>query len=83
MPLQSFALSKSELDAYQVLVLDKRIDRPLIVTGCAGRGKSVLAIHKAKELKDQGYSLIPLNFLPLRVCIFHLCCLDLQSSPEI
>ena len=58
MPLQSFALSKSELDAYQVLVLDKRIDRTLIVTGCAGSGKSVLAIHKAKELKDQGKSFL-------------------------
>lgn len=62
MPLQSFALSKSELDAYQVLVLDKRIDRPLIVTGCAGSGKSVLAIHKAKELKDQGYSFLFIVF---------------------
>lgn len=58
MPLQSFALSKSELDAYQVLVLDKKIDRTLIVTGCAGSGKSVLAIHKAKELKDQGKSFL-------------------------
>lgn len=58
MPLQSFALSKSELDAYQVFVLDKRIDRTLIVTGCAGSGKSVLAIHKAKELKDQGKSFL-------------------------
>ncbi len=62
MPLQRFALSKSELDAYQVLVLDKRIDRPLIVTGCAGSGKSVLAIHKAKELKDQGYSYLFIVF---------------------
>lgn len=62
MPLQSFALSKSELDAYQVLVLDKKIDRTLIVTGCAGSGKSVLAIHKAKELKDQGYSFLFIVF---------------------
>lgn len=62
MPLQSFALSKSELDAYQVLVLNKKIDRPLIVTGCAGSGKSVLAIHKAKELKDQGYSYLFIVF---------------------
>lgn len=62
MPLQSFALSKDELDAYQVLVLDKKIDRPLIVTGCAGSGKSVLAIHKAKELKDQGYSFLFIVF---------------------
>ena len=53
MPLQSFALSKSELDAYQVLVLDKRIDRTLIVTGCAGSGKSVLAIHKAGAATPQ------------------------------
>ena len=62
MPLQSFALSKSELDAYQVLVLDKKIDRPLIVTGCAGSGKSVLAIHKAKELRDQGFSFLFIVF---------------------
>lgn len=62
MPLQSFALSKTELDAYQVLVLDKKIDRPLIVTGCAGSGKSVLAIHKAKELKDQGFSFLFIVF---------------------
>ena len=62
MALQSFALSKSELDAYQVLVLDKKIDRTLIVTGCAGSGKSVLAIHKAKELKDQGYSFLFIVF---------------------
>jgi len=62
MALQSFALSKTELDAYQVLVLDKKIDRPLIVTGCAGSGKSVLAIHKAKELKDQGYKFLFIVF---------------------
>ena len=62
MSLQSFALSKTELDAYQVLVLDKRIDRTLIVTGCAGSGKSVLALHKAKELKDQGYSFLFIVF---------------------
>lgn len=62
MALQSFALSKTELDAYQVLVLDKKIDRPMIVTGCAGSGKSVLAIHKAKELRDQGYSFLFIVF---------------------
>lgn len=58
MELQSFALSAEELDAYQILVLNKNIDHHMIVTGCAGSGKSVLAIHKAKELKDQNYSFL-------------------------
>jgi len=53
MAKRSFYIKESELDDHQVLVLQRRVDKPSIVKGCAGSGKSILALHRVKQIQDQ------------------------------
>ena len=52
MPKQSFFVNEEELDDFQFQLLQKRIDRSMVVSGCAGSGKSILALWKAKQIQD-------------------------------
>jgi len=53
MAKRSFYVKDSELDDYQVKVINKRTDNSFIVKGCAGSGKSVLALWKAKQIQTE------------------------------
>ena len=53
MPRRSFYVKDSELDDYQVRVINKKTDKSYIVKGCAGSGKSILALWKAKQIQDE------------------------------
>ena len=53
MPKRSFYVKDSELDDYQVKVVSKRTDNSFIVKGCAGSGKSILALWKAKDIQNK------------------------------
>jgi len=53
MPKRSFYVKDSELDDYQVKIINKRTDNSFIVKGCAGSGKSILALWKAKQIQDE------------------------------
>lgn len=53
MPRRSFYVKDSELDDYQVKVINKKSDNSCIIKGCAGSGKSILALWKAKQIQDQ------------------------------
>ena len=53
MPRRSFYVRDSELDDYQVRVINKKTDKSYIVKGCAGSGKSILALWKAKQIQDE------------------------------
>ena len=53
MAKRSFYVKDSELDDYQVKVINKRTDSSYIVKGCAGSGKSILALWKAKQIQEQ------------------------------
>ncbi len=53
MPRKSFYIKESELDDYQVKVIQRRTDRSFIVRGCAGSGKSILALWKVKQIQEQ------------------------------
>ncbi len=53
MAKRSFYVKDSELDDYQVAVINKRTDSSFIVKGCAGSGKSILALWKAKQIQDE------------------------------
>ena len=53
MAKRSFYVKDSELDDYQVKVINKRTDNSYIVKGCAGSGKSILALWKAKQIQDE------------------------------
>ena len=50
MPKQNFFVNEDELDDYQVQVQMRKIDRSMIVSGCAGSGKSILALWKANDI---------------------------------
>jgi superfamily I DNA/RNA helicase len=52
MPKQTFFVNEDELDNFQVQLLQRRIDRSMVVSGCAGSGKSILALWKAKQIQD-------------------------------
>ena len=54
MPKRSFYVKESELDDYQVQIINKRTDNSFIVKGCAGSGKSILALWKAKQIQNEG-----------------------------
>ena len=54
MAKRSFYVTDSELDDYQVKVINKKTDNSYIVKGCAGSGKSILALWKAKQIQDEG-----------------------------
>lgn len=53
MPKRSFYVKDSELDDYQVKIINKRTDNSFIVKGCAGSGKSILALWKAKQIQNE------------------------------
>ena len=53
MAKRSFYVRESELDDYQRKVINKRTDNSFIVKGCAGSGKSILALWKAKQIQDE------------------------------
>jgi superfamily I DNA and RNA helicase len=53
MSKRSFYVKDSELDDYQVKVINKKTDNSFIVKGCAGSGKSILALWKAKQIQDE------------------------------
>ena len=52
MPKRNFFIKESELDDFQVQLIQNRIDIPLIVKGCAGSGKSILALWRAKQIQE-------------------------------
>ncbi|WP_400263094.1 3'-5' exonuclease [Sphingobacterium sp. SG20118] len=52
MPKRDFYIRESELDDYQVKIINRRTDNSFIVKGCAGSGKSILALWKAKQIQD-------------------------------
>lgn len=53
MPKRSFFVKDSELDDFQRKIIDKRTDNSFIVKGCAGSGKSILALWKAKQIQNE------------------------------
>lgn len=53
MAKKDWMLTESELDDDQLRVLNATIDKSCIVEGCAGSGKSVLALIKAKRIQKE------------------------------
>lgn len=53
MAKKDWMLTESELDDDQLLVLNAMLDKSCIVEGCAGSGKSVLALIKAQRIQKE------------------------------
>jgi len=53
MPKKSFFINESEADDYQVKIISKKVNQSYIVRGCAGSGKSILALWKVKQIQEE------------------------------
>lgn len=51
-----FYIDYSSLDDIQRQLIDRRNNKSMVVTGSAGSGKSLIALHKAKQLAATGES---------------------------
>ncbi len=50
---KDWMIKQSELDEDQLAVLNATLDKSCVVSGCAGSGKSVLALIKAKRIQEE------------------------------
>ena len=50
---KDWMIVESELDADQIRILTATLDRSCIVEGCAGSGKSILALIKAQRIQKE------------------------------
>lgn len=53
-----FFIDYSSLDDFQRQLIDRKNNKPLVVKGCAGSGKSLIALHKANQLASLGHSYV-------------------------
>lgn len=49
-------------DADQLALIDKTLDKSMLIAGCAGSGKSVIALHKAMKIRAAGGDVILVAF---------------------
>ena len=53
MPKKDWMVNETELDDDQIRILQSMLDKSCIVEGCAGSGKSVLALIKAQRIQKE------------------------------
>lgn len=56
--VEDWDLDEDSLDDDQLDLIDDAINKSMLVTGCAGSGKSVIAMHKAEQIAEKGFSVI-------------------------
>ena len=56
--ISEWDIDEDSMDDEQLDLIDLTLDKSLLIAGCAGSGKSVIAMHKAKQISDAGYSVI-------------------------
>lgn len=65
---KDFMVKESELDDIQMRVLNSVLDKNIVVAGCAGSGKSVIALQKAKRVQKRKVERVKLLFI-LKLCV--------------
>jgi hypothetical protein len=53
MPKEKWFIDPSELDEFQLKILQIGINQSYIIKGCAGSGKTILALHRVNEIRVQ------------------------------
>lgn len=56
--LKKFNVETESMDDDQLDLIGENIEKSMIVAGCAGSGKSVIAMYKAQQIKDAGGDVI-------------------------
>ena len=82
MPKRDFYVKEEELDDYQVKIINKRTDSSFIVKGCAGSGKSILALWKAKQIQENGSSFLFVIFGSWREDVVNFLCENSSIQEE-
>lgn len=52
--VEDFYIDYGKLDPLQRKYVDKKVDRNMVICGTAGSGKSLIALHKAKQVSQLG-----------------------------
>lgn len=60
--LKQFNVEVESMDDDQLDLIGENIDKSMIVAGCAGSGKSVIAMYKAQQIKDAGGDVILISY---------------------
>jgi superfamily I DNA/RNA helicase len=60
--LKEFNVDKGSLDLEQIGLIDRELESSMIVSGCAGSGKSVIAMYKAQQIIDEGGDVIMIAY---------------------
>ena len=56
--MSDWDVQEESMDDDQLDLIEMTIDKSMLVSGCAGSGKSVIAMHKAQHIADKGYDVI-------------------------
>ena len=56
--LKEFNVGEDSLDSEQIGLIERELNKSMIVAGCAGSGKSVIAMYKARQIIDDGGDVI-------------------------
>ncbi len=60
--LKEFNVGEDSLDAEQLGLIERELDKSMIVSGCAGSGKSVIAMYKAQQIIEDGGDVIMITY---------------------
>lgn len=78
MPRRPIIPKDALLDPYERKILNKRADDSYVVTGCAGSGKSLIALLKAKDLQDKGKSYLIIMYNKALSQYMHVAVTELE-----
>ena len=60
--LKEFNVGEDSLDAEQIGLIERELTKSMIVSGCAGSGKSVIAMYKAQQIIENGGEVIMIAY---------------------
>ncbi len=60
--LKEFNVAEDSLDAEQIGLIEREVSKSMIVSGCAGSGKSVIAMYKAQQIIVDGGDVIMIAY---------------------
>ena len=56
--ISEWDVDEESMDDDQLDLIESTLNKSMLVAGCAGSGKSVIAMHKAEQIAEAGYSII-------------------------
>lgn len=70
--MKSIDVEEKSMDDDQIDLIEKTLDKSMLVSGCAGSGKSIIAIHKAQQILEMGGDVIVISYTK-SLCEFMQC----------